>query len=162
MRDDMHRKLIERGRWGHWLKNDDVRRGRKIVRQTLSIEALEELPTRGKIRPRVHRRYPSETFGPLIRFLNRRVGRQWDDVYSEIRQNIDPKSTIDMHIMQHLFDFVQRDVEVTEDGRVLVVCVVWRDRRFVNKVRSVRDSVRDSKPELGEQSIEKLRSNPRS
>jgi hypothetical protein len=34
------------------------------------------------------------------------VGQSWDDVYSEIRTRLAPRNPIDMHIWQHVFDFV--------------------------------------------------------
>jgi hypothetical protein len=33
-------------------------------------------------------------------------GRPWDDVYSEIRARLAPRSAVDMHVMQHLWAFV--------------------------------------------------------
>ena len=45
-------------------------------------------------------------FSPLRRLLLRRCGQRWDDVYSEIREALRVRSAIDMHILQHLEDFV--------------------------------------------------------
>jgi hypothetical protein len=48
----------------------------------------------------------NENLAPLRRFLVSRVGRSWDTVYSEIRTRLSPRNTIDMHVWQHLFDYV--------------------------------------------------------
>lgn len=124
MRQDMHRKLIERGRWGSsWLKNERVKAERQALQRARATGDYEGLCARTPMRPRRRlRKSPSETFGPLVAFLRTQVGRPWDNVYSEIRQNIDPSSVIDMHIMQHLFDFVRREVWIDDQKHVWRRC----------------------------------------
>ena len=39
---------------------------------------------------------------PLERFLEKSVGRNWNKVYSEIRERIDPRRAIGLHVLQHL------------------------------------------------------------
>lgn len=50
----------------------------------------------------------NENLSPLYRFLNASIGRCWDDVYSDIRTNIDTRSAIGLHIMQHLYDRIEQ------------------------------------------------------
>lgn len=50
----------------------------------------------------------NENLQPLVRYLRSSCGRPWDKVYSEIRANLAPTSTVDMHIMQHLWQYVDR------------------------------------------------------
>ena len=45
---------------------------------------------------------PNENLRPLYQFLEKAVGRVWNDVYSEIRQNINPSKTIHYHVLQHV------------------------------------------------------------
>jgi hypothetical protein len=56
------------------------------------------------------------------------VGRLWDEVYSELREHVRVDSAIQLHILQHLWQFVVRDV-VINDG---VLCFgsneSWRGR----------------------------------
>lgn len=47
-----------------------------------------------------------ENLSPLRRFLETSVGRKWDDVYSEIKASVPNNGTIQNHLYQHLFDFV--------------------------------------------------------
>jgi hypothetical protein len=61
---------------------------------------------------------------PLRRYLMRQVGRPWDKVYGEIRQTIDTRSAVGLHVLQHLEGYVATDAFL-QDG---VVCE-WRWRR---------------------------------
>lgn len=48
----------------------------------------------------------NENLGPLKRFLQSRVGHKWDNVYSEIRANINPGNAVQAHVLQHLEHYV--------------------------------------------------------
>jgi hypothetical protein len=56
----------------------------------------------------------NENLSPLYRYLDSSAGRPWDEVYSEIRTNIDTRSAIGLHVMQHLYQHVEREVVVTD------------------------------------------------
>lgn len=51
----------------------------------------------------------NENLNPLKRFLHSRIGKKWDDVYSEICSRIDKKNAVQGHIIQHLFQYVEID-----------------------------------------------------
>jgi hypothetical protein len=44
----------------------------------------------------------NENLRPLYQFLDKSVGRPWNDVYSEICTNINPTKAIDYHVLQHV------------------------------------------------------------
>ena len=46
---------------------------------------------------------------PLRRYLESQVGRPWDNVYSEIRANLDARKATGLHILQHLDGYVDRN-----------------------------------------------------
>jgi hypothetical protein len=48
----------------------------------------------------------NENLAPLRRFLRSHVGRPWDKVFAEICQRINRNSAVQLHIWQHLSDFV--------------------------------------------------------
>lgn len=48
----------------------------------------------------------NEFLAPLRRFLHKNVGRKWDDVFSEISENLRPDNTVQQHVRDHVFDFV--------------------------------------------------------
>jgi hypothetical protein len=71
----------------------------------------------------------NENLNPLQRFLEASLGRHWDDVYSDIRRNIDPRRAIGLHVLQHLEHMVSHQVEIAEDGTPYHVgSRAWRTR----------------------------------
>lgn len=59
----------------------------------------------------------NENLRPLKRFLKKSVGKKWDDVYSEIKSNVDHRKTIGFHVLQHLSWNVAKDVILCNDGK---------------------------------------------
>lgn len=103
MRRDMSKKLVERPRFP-----GRPRKGRALP--------LEDLPKReGMSRGRGTKRF-NENLAPLRRFLERRVGRPWDQVYGEIRARLSPSSAVHMHVLQHLDEMVEKHA-ILIDGR---------------------------------------------
>jgi len=108
MRPDMFKVIVERPRLG----GGKCRKGRRLD--------YDDLPSyEGMGRPSQVRYYwqsLNENLSPLRRFLERRVGRRWDEVYAEICANLRPQSTVQQHVRDHLDDFVDRRVKVAADG----------------------------------------------
>ncbi len=117
MRPDMDEVVIERPRVRARYSYHDFR-----VRASHrdDPEALDDLPKKqGYRRPYINdSKEFSDLLGPLHRFMISCVGRPWDDVYSEIRQQINPSSTVQIHILNHVFQFVDIHTWIGEDGRV--------------------------------------------
>ena len=106
MRKDMNKVIVERPRRG-W-------RTRKLNRMKIK-EAGEDQPSRIGVRRQrktngSHTKYLNENLAPLKRYLGKQVGRPWDKVYSELRENISPDNPVQMHILEHVYDFVARPV----------------------------------------------------
>jgi hypothetical protein len=127
MRDDMSEVVIERPRGGSSSCYHEVRpRPNKT-----DLEALDDLPkNEGYRRPHVERKHFSDLLGPLERFLISNVGRVWNDVYSEICEQISPDSTVQIHILGHVEDFVCKNVFMAEDGDLRYVT----DRGWISHV----------------------------
>lgn len=127
MRRDMHEVLIERPRGG-W------RGDRRVKAWDPAIHEHEDIPKRESTsRHRGGTKHLSDLLGPLRRFLERSVGRRWDDVYSELRQGLSPKSALHMHILDHARFMVNLDggrwgrFEICPRTGVLRrVCASWR------------------------------------
>lgn len=66
----------------------------------------------------VGRKMLNENLSPLWHYLRSQVGKCWDDVYSDIRKNLSPKSTVQMHVVQHLKWQVEEKTFLGEDGLV--------------------------------------------
>ncbi|WP_020530232.1 hypothetical protein [Flexithrix dorotheae] len=54
----------------------------------------------------------NDNLSPLIRFLDKRVGKYWDKVYAELCEKMDKNSLLGQHLESHLFDFVATKVEI--------------------------------------------------
>lgn len=111
MRWDMYEVIIERPRGGAgWARRE---KGRERMRDRLDPE---QAATREPIS--MHRggsKHLNENLAPLRRFLLRRVGRNWDAVYSEICATIRPDSAVQKHVLDHLHRMVYTRV-VKRDG----------------------------------------------
>lgn len=104
MRRDMPKVLVERPRKGG--KGSRVRRYR----------ADDNHPLREGIKTRwTQRKELNENLRPLVRFLRSRCGRPWNKVYSEIREYLNPNSAVQMHILQHLFQYVYVNVRMIDN-----------------------------------------------
>lgn len=107
MRPDMPKLLVERPRGG-W-------RGRATRRKPRQIRDLESLPTHLSIaRDTRKTKWLSENLAPLQRLLDKRVGRAWDRVYAEIRAHLRCDDPIQLHVLQHLWQFVERHAVLIE------------------------------------------------
>lgn len=115
MRYDMDRVIIERPRYHQFIRYHHVRsRG--------PVEKWEDLPNKeGMRRPFLGLGLGEKEFSDLVRplygFLSSRVGQKWDKVYSEIRAHVNPNSTTQIHLVQHVFQFVERYVDLDEAGQ---------------------------------------------
>ena len=114
MRNDMHKRIVNCGRY----RDSWAGKGRPV-------RDLEDMPHQCSMRTHDRRAYASKYSGdrlaPLRRYVRAQVGRKWDDVYADIRAQIDTRHTVKMHILEHLYQFVETKVRVQEDGRLLFV-----------------------------------------
>lgn len=128
----MEKLLCERPRRGSSLSNHDAKRARRY-KDIRDYDKLEELPKKQRMKPNGWDLFNdvkelNEYLNPLIRFLRSRVGKPWDKVYSEIRKNIKFQSATQLHILQHLEHYVEKNV-VVEGGRVFWNHTRWRGNR---------------------------------
>ena len=108
MRHDMQKVLTERPRYGS-------RRGYDEVRHRENRGDPGDLPAyQGMRRPYISHHGSdakefSDLLGPLKRFLASCTGRPWDDVWSEICQQVDDTSTTGRHLREHVGWEVERE-----------------------------------------------------
>src|SRR5262249_25737995 len=67
-----------------------------------------------KFRWRNNRKSLNENLSPLYRFIQRQVGRPWDDVFSEICEHISVNSTVQNAVRAHIDDFVCKRVVMVD------------------------------------------------
>lgn len=110
MRTDMDKILVERPRVGHWIDRRCDWKGTKRAFQRAALN--DELPVVEKInngRARRWQRQLNENLAPLKRFLGQRIGRSWNSVYAEVSQNMNRNNPVQLHIFQHLEQYVEKN-----------------------------------------------------
>jgi hypothetical protein len=118
MRADMFKVIVERPRWGAGHAPPVKLKKDKNPHTQIGLK-------RHAKQRAAYTKSLNENLAPLVRFIQRRVGRRWDDVFSEICAGLDTGSTVKMHVRQHLPDFVLfrisrgRHGELLSDGRRL-------------------------------------------
>jgi hypothetical protein len=90
----------------------------KGYHKNLQKNGLESAPQKESIKlMKGNQKWLNDNLEPLIRFLNSKVGKHWDKVYSELCQKMDKNSMLGKHLNDHLFQFVSIKV-VIEDKKV--------------------------------------------
>jgi hypothetical protein len=108
MRSDMFKVIVERPRLvrGDWLGGGRESGFRQFLKS-------EERPHKIGMRAgHLQRKWLNENLAPLRRFLISSAGRPWDKVRSEVVAQIDLRSTVQQHIMEHVDDYVLTEVFV--------------------------------------------------
>jgi len=134
MRSDMQKVIVERPRFlrARWKNKKTALRltNQQNTDAFTSGEDYDSGPTRASSSR--HEKSLNENLAPLERYLKRQVGRPWNKVYSEIRERIDARSALGLHVLQHLEGYVATNTFL-KDGQV------FEYRRFgwVEEVRGL-------------------------
>ncbi len=132
MRKDMFKVIVEKERWNsqgkfdnktsrRYLKQFKPNSGNKEDRDDWEEdEKLSHLPKKitGSKPQGWNCKSLNENLNPLKKFINSRVGQKWDDVWSEICQEINSNSTVQKHVLDHAKDFVETGCYYDSQGRV--------------------------------------------
>ena len=73
-------------------------------------------PTKLRMGPRQRSKWLSENLAPLRRFLQRRIGRPWNQVHREICAHLKLDSTVQKHVLDHLWHYVERNPVFIDNG----------------------------------------------
>lgn len=105
MRKDMFKVIVERPRLGgNYYRHKPI----SIVGEAEDLPKYESMTmpyNQGHARKQLN-----ENLSPLIRFLDKQVGRPWDSVWSELCEYLDSSSAVKKHVKDHASDFV--DVKI--------------------------------------------------
>ncbi len=123
MREDMKFVVLDRPRLNHDFR---ICKGE---RRKLQCD-WETLPQREsmKVHWHFHRRYKAQRLvgrvdrrkefndhlAPLRRFLKTRLGSDWNDLNSEIRQEASTRTVLGFHLMHHFWRMIRRNVFVVD------------------------------------------------
>lgn len=106
--------VIERPRHGMRISLKKQKGYRKQL-DKLTQEASEDgLLSQYLIKPRNKSKYLSDHLSPLRRFLRSYVGQHWNTVYSKLCRRLERKTLAGQHVISHLWDYVERHVELIE------------------------------------------------
>lgn len=109
MRWDMHKVIVERPRLGSSAPSRKT--ALRLRSSRLAAADAGEDYDSGPRRASSGRSDKSlnENLAPLERYLRSQVGRPWAKVYGEVRQGVDTRSAIGLHVLQHVPDLVETD-----------------------------------------------------
>jgi hypothetical protein len=115
MRWDMDKVIVERPRRGSCQRHDA-----KGHRKRRDRGPLDEAPCRESTAPNRRHGYDgkeqTDLLGPLRRFLEKRLGRRWDDVFAEVCARTSARNAVQSHLRDHVLRMVEFNV-VFQDGR---------------------------------------------
>ncbi len=121
MRPDLNKLLCERERFGSEKSFRTKRRIKKFAQKT--DEEYSNLRSHESMTLRYGggSKQFSENLNPLEGQVRKNVGRPWNKFYSELSRNFDKRSVINQHILQHLYDYIAKDVVAGDDGSLQIV-----------------------------------------
>jgi hypothetical protein len=124
----LHEEVIEVGRYNGGKKGKAWRE--QGYQKFYEKNFPDSYPTNVRIAPKGRSTYFDDKLGLLKKFLMSHVGQKWDKVFSELNAVLDNRSLQGMHIIGHIWDFVEHDVEI-RDGKVVrkIEARYWR-RQF--------------------------------
>jgi hypothetical protein len=129
MRADMFKVIVERPRWGAGhASSPKLKRTPDPDIQYIGLKRHAQIAA-------PYSKSLNENLAPLVRFLRKRTGRPWNDVFSEICATLDTGSTVKMHVRSHIEDYVLTRISVgrrgewMHEGEVLGCEHRWRRRR---------------------------------
>jgi hypothetical protein len=111
MRKDLNKVIVERPRFHDGWKTlkGEHKAWQKAIKN-------DDHPSRGKMSIGWGSKELNENLNPLFRFLESKIGKNWNKVYSEIRENINPKNAVQLHILQHLEQYVEVNTIQSSNG----------------------------------------------
>jgi hypothetical protein len=106
--------VIERPRSGMRISLKKLKGFKKQLQKLTEDASQDGLLSPYLIKPRNKSKYLSDHLGPLRRFLRSHVGQPWNDVYSKLCQQLDSKTMAGQHVLSHVWDYVERHVELID------------------------------------------------
>lgn len=114
MRQDMAKVIVTRARLGGGM----TRKGR--VDEFENTPAIESMTRKHKAA--YNNKQLNEYLSPLYRYLDKQVGRPWNDVYSEIRSQIKTGHTVQEHVLIHVKERIYENTFIEGDK---IYCLRW-------------------------------------
>ncbi|MGG6295588.1 hypothetical protein ACQ4M4_14435 [Leptolyngbya sp. AN02str] len=106
--------VIERPRGGMRISLKKLKGFKKQLQKITEDASQDGLLSPYLIKSRNKSKYLSDHLGPLRRFLRSHVGQPWNDVYSKLCQQLDSNTMAGQHVLSHVWDYVERHVELID------------------------------------------------
>ena len=106
--------VIERPRGGMRISAKKLKGYRKELNQITQSATEDGLLRPYLIKSREQSKWLSDHLGPLRRLLRSQVGRPWDEVYSRLCQDLNPRTLAGEHVIDHLWGYVERHAEIID------------------------------------------------
>lgn len=129
--------VIERPRGGRRISLKKVTGFKKQLYKITQDAIQDGLLNPYLIKPINKSKYLSDHLGPLRRFLRSQVGQPWNDVYSQLCQRLDPSTMAGRHVIDHVWDYVERHVEIIDGGFYSKPYQGYRNQLDVSPKRSL-------------------------
>lgn len=124
MRSDMYKVLVERPRSRGWKKGRLEYRRAKAVVLDEDLESVDYFSRRtvamGGRRPRWADKEFRVHIQPLRRYLERQVGRPWNEVWQDVCRRTDIRSKAQWHLRLHVELEVETGARADAHGRLFV------------------------------------------
>jgi len=106
--------VIERPRGGRRISLKKLSGFKKQLHKLTEEASQDGLLNPYLIKPTNKSKYLSDHLGPLRRFLRSKTGHPWNDVYSELCQRLNTNTMAGQHVIDHVWDYVERHVEIID------------------------------------------------
>ncbi|HEY9695983.1 MAG TPA: hypothetical protein V6D10_01750 [Trichocoleus sp.] len=106
--------VLERPRRGMRMSLKKLKGFKKQLQKLTEDASQDGLLSPYLIKPRNKSKYLSDHLGPLRRFLRSHVGQPWNDVYSKLCQQLNGNTMAGQHVLNHVWDYVERHVELID------------------------------------------------
>jgi hypothetical protein len=119
LRKDLQKLLCEQERNGSSRRHKEVRRSKDFAVDPNEFSAGRESMTKRYTVKGINKEF-SENFAPLWGIIRKNANRPWDKVFSELNEVFDMRNHVNAHILVHLWQFVERETYIGDDGKVWV------------------------------------------
>ncbi|MEM9807496.1 MAG: hypothetical protein AAF959_19705 [Cyanobacteria bacterium P01_D01_bin.56] len=106
--------VIERPRGGMRVSSKKLKGYRKELNEITRVATEDGLLSPYLIKTWRKSKWLSDHLGPLRRLLQSQVGQPWDQVYSRLCRDLNPRTMAGQHVIDHLWGFVERHVEIID------------------------------------------------
>lgn len=110
----LDRIVIERPRSGMRLSSRRIKGQKKTLEKLTEIASTDGLLSPYLIKVRNKTKHFSDHLGPIRRWLRSKVGQPWNIVYNELCQKIDTKTLCGQHLLFHVWQFVEKEVDLID------------------------------------------------